>query len=64
MTIKGVGETYSGIYYVTHVTHVFTADGYTQRFSVKRNALHADRRGELHRRWRRAAGRSPLRTRS
>ncbi|MEU0405894.1 hypothetical protein ABZ318_37990, partial [Streptomyces sp. NPDC006197] len=37
--IKGVGETYSGIYYVTHVTHRFTADGYVQHFWVKRNAL-------------------------
>lgn len=39
VTIKGVGETHSGEYYVTHVTHSFTADGYTQRFRVKRNAL-------------------------
>lgn len=39
VTIKGIGETYSGIYYVTHVTHVFGADGYTQEFTVKRNAL-------------------------
>ena len=39
VTIKGVGETHSGIYYVTHVTHRFTADGYQQHFKVKRNAL-------------------------
>ncbi len=39
VTIKGIGETYSGIYYVTHVTHIFTPDGYTQTFRVKRNAL-------------------------
>lgn len=39
VTIKGVGETYSGIYYVTHVTHSFTPDGYTQLFRVKRNAI-------------------------
>ena len=39
VTIKGIGETYSGVYYVTHVTHRFTADGYTQAFRVKRNAL-------------------------
>lgn len=39
VTIKGIGETYSGVYFVTHVTHVFTADGYTQYFRVKRNAL-------------------------
>ena len=37
--IKGVGETHSGMYYISHVTHSFTADGYTQRFTVKRNAL-------------------------
>lgn len=39
VTVKGVGETHSGIYYVTHVTHRFTADGYRQDFKVKRNAL-------------------------
>lgn len=39
VTIKGVGETYSGVYYVTHVTHSFTSEGYTQSFKVKRNAL-------------------------
>ncbi len=39
VTIKGVGETYSGIYYVTHVTHAFTPDGYTQSFRIKRNGL-------------------------
>lgn len=39
VTIKGVGETYSGVYYVSHVTHSFTPDGYFQYFKVKRNAL-------------------------
>ena len=39
VTIKGIGETYSGIYYVTRVTHTFGTDGYTQTFTVKRNAL-------------------------
>jgi phage protein D len=39
VTIKGVGETHSGTYYVTHVTHVFAPKGYTQAFRVKRNAL-------------------------
>ena len=39
VTIKGVGATYSGVYYVTHVTHTFTPKGYTQFFRVKRNAL-------------------------
>jgi phage protein D len=39
VTIKGIGEAHSGVYYVTHVTHRFTLDGYTQAFRVKRNAL-------------------------
>ena len=39
VTIKGVGETYSGVYYVTHVTHTFVPNGYTQLFRAKRNAL-------------------------
>jgi phage protein D len=39
VTIKGVGVTHSGVYYVTHVTHTISAGGYTQRFRVKRNAL-------------------------
>jgi phage protein D len=39
VTIRGVGETHSGVYYVTHVTHVFTPGGYTQSFRVKRNAI-------------------------
>jgi phage protein D len=39
VTIKGVGETHSGVYYVMNVTHTFTSDGYTQNFKVKRNAI-------------------------
>lgn len=39
VTIKGIGEAHSGVYYVTHVTHRFALDGYTQGFRVKRNAL-------------------------
>jgi phage protein D len=39
VTIKGVGERYSGVYYVSHVTHTFDSEGYTQHFRVKRNAL-------------------------
>jgi phage protein D len=39
VTVKGIGASYSGVYYVNHVTHRFTADGYIQRFRVKRNAL-------------------------
>jgi len=39
VSIKGIGETHSGIYYVTGVTHSFTQEGYIQSFKVKRNAL-------------------------
>jgi phage protein D len=39
VTIKGLGETHSGVYYVTHVTHSFGASGYAQLFRVKRNGL-------------------------
>jgi hypothetical protein len=39
VTVKGIGETHSGVYQVTHVTHTFTPGGYRQRFTVRRNAL-------------------------
>lgn len=39
VTIKGIGETYSGVYFVTHVTHSFSSEGYIQSFKVKRNGL-------------------------
>jgi phage protein D len=39
VTIKGIGESHSGVYYVTHVTHRFTADGYAQTFKIRRNGL-------------------------
>lgn len=39
VTIKGIGEAYRGVYYVTHVTHTFRPTGYTQFFRAKRNAL-------------------------
>jgi len=39
VTIKGVGEAHSGLYYVTHVTHTWSPHGYTQFFRAKRNAL-------------------------
>lgn len=35
--IKGVGRNHSGVYYVTHVTHTFSSEGYTQHFRVRRN---------------------------
>jgi hypothetical protein len=37
--IKGVGESFSGLYYVTNVKHVFTNGDYVQQFTSKRNAL-------------------------
>ena len=37
--IKGVGEVFSGTYYITNVKHVFTTDKYTQQFRARRNAL-------------------------
>jgi hypothetical protein len=39
VTIKGIGETHSGIYYVSHVTHFFSGNGYKQVFKAKRNGL-------------------------
>jgi phage protein D len=39
VTVKGVGETFSGVYVVSRVTHAFSGDGYTQSFAVKRNAV-------------------------
>jgi phage protein D len=37
--IRGVGETFSGVYYLSSVKHVFTANSYVQHFTAKRNAL-------------------------
>lgn len=37
--IKGVGELFSGLYYVTNVKHVFNVERYVQRFSARRNAM-------------------------
>ena len=37
--IKGVGELFSGMSYVTSVRHVFTAENYRQYFTARRNAL-------------------------
>lgn len=37
--IKGVGEIFSGKYYITNVKHLFKADKYTQQFRARRNAL-------------------------
>lgn len=37
--VKGAGEAFSGVYYVTSVKHVFTPDGYAQHFTARRNAM-------------------------
>jgi len=37
--IKGIGETYSGVYYVTHVRHSLTRETYEQHFQARRDAL-------------------------
>jgi hypothetical protein len=39
VTVKGAGERFSGLCYVTRVRHHFTTDGYMQRFEGWRNAL-------------------------
>jgi phage protein D len=36
--VRGAGRQFSGVYYVERVTHTFTGDGYTQHFSLRRNA--------------------------
>jgi len=36
--VYGVGDTYSGLYYVDSVTHIFAQDGYRQAFKLLRNA--------------------------
>ncbi|MGW2826959.1 phage late control D family protein [Streptomyces sp. NPDC001443] len=41
VVVNGVGETHSGTYYVTHVTHRFRENSYNQYFRVRRNALAA-----------------------
>ena len=39
ITVRGVGEKFSGIYYVSRVKHVFTPDGYTQFVTLQRNGI-------------------------
>jgi phage protein D len=39
VTIKGVGSTFSGLWYVTRVRHHFTAEDYTQSFEAYRNGV-------------------------
>ncbi len=37
--VRGAGRQFSGTYYVERVLHTFSGDGYTQRFTLRRNAL-------------------------
>jgi len=39
VTIYGAGDTFSGDYYLTKVTHKFTPGSYIQEFEAKRNSL-------------------------
>ena len=39
VSVRGAGRQFSGTYYVEKVLHTFTGDGYTQRFTLRRNAL-------------------------
>lgn len=39
VNVRGTGRQFSGTYYVQRVHHTFTGDGYTQRFTLRRNAL-------------------------
>ncbi|MEQ9504515.1 MAG: hypothetical protein RIT81_47090 [Deltaproteobacteria bacterium] len=43
--VDGVGDAYGGTYYVDEVTHMFSMDGYRQRFKLLRNAT-GDRSSE------------------
>ena len=37
--VRGAGSAFSGTYFVQRVLHTFTGSGYTQRFTLTRNAL-------------------------
>jgi phage protein D len=39
VSVRGVGRTLSGTYYVERVLHAFTPEGYAQQFTLRRNAL-------------------------
>lgn len=39
VSVRGVGQTMSGTYFVERVLHAFTEEGYTQQFTLRRNAL-------------------------
>jgi len=37
--INGLGESFSGSYYIVRATHTFGTGGYETEFSVRRNAV-------------------------
>lgn len=39
VNVRGAGSLYSGGYYVSRVLHIFSGEGYTQRFELRRNAI-------------------------
>jgi hypothetical protein len=39
VAVRGAGEEFSGNYYVQSVLHRFAGEGYTQSFTLRRNAL-------------------------
>jgi hypothetical protein len=39
VAVRGAGREYSGVYYVTDVSHQLSTSGYTQSFEGWRNAL-------------------------
>jgi hypothetical protein len=39
VAVRGAGETFNGLYYVQSVSHTIERGGYTQEFTLKRNAL-------------------------
>jgi phage protein D len=39
VNIRGAGRVFNGSYYVTRVTHTLGREGYTQRFTARRNAV-------------------------
>ncbi|HET7872212.1 MAG TPA: hypothetical protein VFL42_06850, partial [Terriglobales bacterium] len=40
--VKGVGELFSGMYYLTNVKHIFNVERYTQQFKARRNAMESN----------------------
>lgn len=39
VNVRGAGRQFSGTYYVEKVLHTISGEGYTQRFTLRRNAL-------------------------